>query len=187
MGADVEKTLQAVRDGHIEAYAEIVRSYQEELWRIAAYALRDIGDTEDLVQRVFVRAYLKLGSYESGRDFGVWLRTIARNMVREELRSRVREERRLAAYQEHLAAQLEEPAAEEGRRDRLRQALERCRQELAPAAARALELRYERALSFEAVAEDLGRTVAAVRQLLGRVRLTLRRCIEQKSAEEATA
>lgn len=57
MSADLEAVIRAVREGDIDAYAGIVRRHQEELWRIAAFALRDATDTEDLVQRVFVRAY----------------------------------------------------------------------------------------------------------------------------------
>ena len=108
-------------------------------------------------------------------------------MVREELRSRERESRRLTAYREHLAARFADPVAAEARGERLRRALERCRAELPPASARAVELRYEQSRDFEAVARELGRTVAAARQLLGRVRLSLRRCIEQKAAEEVSA
>jgi RNA polymerase sigma-70 factor (ECF subfamily) len=180
----LDSVIQAVRQGRVEAYAAVVRRHQEEIWQIAAYSLRDASETEELVQRVFVQAYTRLGSYELGRDFGAWLRAIARNMVREELRERERESRRLAAYQVHLAERFEDPAAEDGRQERLRRALARCRGELAPAAARAVALRYEQALDFEAVARDLGRTVAAARQLLGRVRLALRRCIEQRASSE---
>jgi RNA polymerase sigma-70 factor, ECF subfamily len=187
MNADLDDVIRAVREGRVEAYAAVVRRHQEEVWRIAAYALRDASETEELVQRVFVQAYTKLGSYQLDRDFGAWLRTIARNMAREELRERERESRRLAAYREHLAARFDEPASAEDRQEKLRQALARCRGELAPAAARAVELRYEQALDFEAVARDLGRTVAAARQLLGRVRLNLRRCIEQRASEEVTS
>ena len=187
MDSEIDDLIRAVREGQVEAYAAVVRRYQEEIWRIAAYALRDMTETEDLVQRVFVQAYTKLDTYEPGRDFGVWLRTIARNMVREELRNRERLSRRLAAYQEHLAARFESPNDAEIRQAQLRQALARCRQRLAPAAARAIELRYERALDFEALARELGRTVAAARQYLGRVRLSLRRCIEKNASEEGAA
>ena len=79
----LDSVIQAVRQGRVEAYAAVVRRHQEEIWQIAAYSLRDASETEELVQRVFVQAYTRLGSYELGRDFGAWLRAIARNLVRE--------------------------------------------------------------------------------------------------------
>lgn len=186
MVLDLEKAVLAVCNGHIDSYAIVVRHCQEDVWRIAAFALHDVSDTEDLVQRVFVQAYTKLGEYQPGRGFQPWLRAIARNMVREELRVRERRGRHMAAYDQQVIAQLEPEAAFDSRQDRLRRALEHCRKELAPAAARAVELRYEQAMGFEAIAADLGRTVAAARQLLGRVRLSLRRCIEEHSSKETS-
>ncbi|MHC4916796.1 MAG: RNA polymerase sigma factor [Planctomycetota bacterium] len=180
MNPKVEHIVESVRGGQVEAYALVVRAYQQQVWRIVAYALRDISGTEDLVQQVFVQAYMKLDSYRSGRDFGAWIRTIARNLVREELRRRGREERRLRVYGEQLAARLEESGAAERRDEQLRQALAECREQLAPSAARAVEMRYERSMSFDEVARALDRTVAAARQMLARIRLSLRRCIEKK-------
>jgi DNA-directed RNA polymerase specialized sigma24 family protein len=51
-------------------------------------------------------------------------------------------------------------------------------------AARALELRFEEALSVEQVAAALGRTAAATRQLLFRARAAVRACIERRLAVE---
>ena len=53
MTADVEATIEEVLSGRIDAYADIIRRYQDEIWRIVAFALRDVATTEDLVQQVF--------------------------------------------------------------------------------------------------------------------------------------
>ncbi|MHC4505763.1 MAG: RNA polymerase sigma factor [Planctomycetota bacterium] len=90
MGENVKLAIDAVLGGRIEAYAEVVRAYQSDVWRVAAYALRDVSTTEDLVQQVFVYAYMSLESYDADRDFGVRLRSIARNLVRNEIRRSAR-------------------------------------------------------------------------------------------------
>jgi len=180
MSAEIDQALGAVRAGRVEAYAVVMRRYQQEVWRIVAFALRDIEATEDLVQRVFIRAYFKLDGFEPGGDFGAWVRAIARNLVREELRRGEREERRLRVYHQHLAARLADDAAAGEREERLRAALADCRGQLSGDAERALAMRYEQDLGFETIARELGRTVAAARQMLARVRLSLRQCIEEK-------
>jgi RNA polymerase sigma-70 factor (ECF subfamily) len=175
------RAVESVRAGRVEDFALVVRHYQQDVWRLAAWALRDVSGTEELVQEVFVKAYLALDSFRADGDLGAWLRTIARNQVREELRRRAREDRRLKVYGEELAARLVDEAsaaAAEDRAGRLREALSRCRQKLADDAAQAVRLRYEDALGFEDIAARLGRSAAAVKQLLVRARLALRRCVE---------
>ena len=182
----MEQTVERVRAGQIEAFAEIVREYQHQVWRIAAHALRDVAATEDLVQQVFVNVYFKLDQYQSGRDFGAWVRSIARNQVRKAIRDGMRDARKQRLYGEFLAAGLEEEgarASEQERQQALREALARCREHLSPAAAQALDLRYRRTLGFDEIAAALQRTVAATRQLLGRTRVALRRCVEQRMAQ----
>ena len=183
MTADVEATIEEVLSGRIDAYADIIRRYQDEIWRIVAFALRDVATTEDLVQQVFVDAYTNLGSYERGRDFGPWLHTMARNAVRKEIRRSAREGRKLRAYHEHLAERLEGTADAGGHEERLRGALEKCREKLSPSASKALDLRYTRSMGFGEIAEALGRTIEATRQMLWRVRAALRRCIEERTAQ----
>lgn len=180
----IDAVVARVTAGDVEAYAEVIQRYQGVAWRIAAFALRDQAATEDLVQQVFVSAYEHLASYQQGRDFGAWLRTIARNQVRKELRRQGRDVRKLRSYHAYLTARFERADEDELRahEERLRQALARCREELAAPSQSALQLRYEQAQGFAAVAEALGRTVAATRQLLTRTRLALRQCIEQRMA-----
>ncbi len=184
-------TAQAVAQvlaGDVEAYASLVQAHQQQVWRLAAYALRDRAATEDLVQQVFLTAYEKLDRYDPERDFGAWLRTIARNQVRNELRRTARETRWMSRYRDHVERRLERSAGAEAAEEadevaeELREHLAECRKELAEPARRALALRYEQSQGFDEIAEALGRTVAATRQLLTRVRLALRRCLEARRA-----
>lgn len=173
-GADA--LVERVLSGRLEAYAEIVRLYQRDVWKVVTAMLHDAKVSEDLVQQVFVNAYTHLEQYQRGSDLGVWIRSIARNQVRQELRSRSRETRRLQVYRRHLVERLND----EGRgQEELSEALRRCREKLPAHSAEVLDLRYGQALSFERIAAGLGRSVEATRQLLSRVRLMLRDCIER--------
>ena len=177
---EADRIVTEVLGGRIEAYAGIVRLYQRDVWRVVAALLRDARQTEELVQQVFVDAFAVLGRYEAGRDFGAWIKSIARNLVREELRRRDRESRHLRAYRNHLESRLRDDAGAEQHARRLSEAHAKCRERLADTARQALDLHYGESRSHEEIAVVLGRSVEAVRQLLFRIRLSLRDCIERR-------
>jgi RNA polymerase sigma-70 factor (ECF subfamily) len=183
-GADeVARTIARIRAGEVELYAELVRRHRQEVLRVVVLMLADPARTESIVQQAFVNAYEALGSFRPGEDFGRWLRTIARNLVRDELRRLARERGHLALYREHVLATLEGADHGERREQALAQALAECRTRLAPTASTAIQLRYDQERSFDEIAAALGRRTDAVRQIVTRARVVLKLCIEKKLAE----
>jgi RNA polymerase sigma-70 factor (ECF subfamily) len=178
---EADRIAAEVLAGDTQAFAGLVRLYQQTVWRIAAALLRDRDATEALVQQVFVDAYFHLDQYAPGTDFGAWIRTIARNALRKDLRSAVREDRRLAAYRRRLAERLRAEAA--GARDDSEEyvaALRGCRQLLPPRDAELVRMRYENGLSFEVIAKAQGQSPEAVQRMISRIRCRLRECIRTK-------
>jgi len=175
---ETDSIVVRVLGGEIDAYEAIVRAYQQEVWKVVAAMLFDAQRTEDLVQKAFINAYQHLHQYQRGRDFGVWLKEIARNQVRQELRRSAREDHRLEVYHTHLLHTYDAPATS-ALADALAEALRDCTQMLPPASAKVVELRYQSGLNFGEIAALLGRTVAATRQQLARIRLALRDCLEK--------
>jgi RNA polymerase sigma-70 factor (ECF subfamily) len=149
-------------------------------WQRARRVFEDpkVVDVQGLVQQSFVTAFESLDRYTAGRDLGAWLRGIARNLVREELRRSSRESHRLQLYRDYLAALYADEVAADDEAGRLERALRRCRERLTATAARALALHYEQGLGLAEVAQAIGRTVVATRQLLFRTRTALRLCVE---------
>lgn len=178
---EADRIVAQVLAGDTPAFAGLVRLYQQALWRIAAALLRDRDATEALVQQVFVDAYFHLDQYATGTDFGAWIRTIARNALRKELRSAAREDRRLATYRRRLAERLRAEAA--GTRDDSEAyvaALRGCRQLLSPRDAELVRMRYETGLSFEEIARVQGQSPEAVQRMISRIRGRLRECIQDR-------
>lgn len=178
---EADRLVREVLAGDTAAFAGLVRMYEADVWRVGAALLRDRGATENLVQQAFLDAYAHLAQYRPGTDFGAWLRTVARNRVRKELRTAAREDRRLEVYRGQLEERLR--ATEPGPRDDADEylaALRGCRQELPPPDADLIRLRYERGLSFEAIGRKRGQTAEAVQRMVSRVRFRLRACIEGK-------
>ncbi|MFC1587713.1 RNA polymerase sigma factor [Planctomycetota bacterium] len=179
MVKDVEGIIKQVLAGQREAYAELIRRYQQEVWGVVAYMLNDIKSTEEKVQDVFVTAYMKLDTFRAGGDFGRWIKAVARNMVREEMRFNIREKRRLKTYYTLVTERFNDPAAAESRDASFKEALQRCREKLDRASVMVLELRYRESLSFNDIAHKLGRSIGATRKMLSRIRLMLRACIQE--------
>ena len=178
---EADRVVAEVLAGNTQAFADLVRLYQEVVWRIAAALLRDRDATENLVQQVFVDAYFHLDQYAPGTDFGAWIRTVARNRLRKELRTAGREDRRLATYRERLAERLRaEAAGPRDDSDAYVAALRGCRELLAPRDAALVRMRYEKGLSFEAIAKSQGQTPEAVQRMISRIRFRLRECIQNK-------
>jgi RNA polymerase sigma-70 factor (ECF subfamily) len=178
---EANRIVEEVLAGDTAAFAGIVRLFQQSVWRIAAVILRDRDATENVVQQVFVDAYLHLDQYEPGTDFGAWIRTVARNRLRKELRTASREDRRLARFRELLLERLRSEAS--GQRDDsdlYLAALHDCRAQLGQRDSMLLSMRYETGMSFEAIANHQGQTPDAVQRMISRIRIRLRECIQQK-------
>lgn len=179
----LDELIALVRGGNVELYEEIVRRYQRQVAWIASSLLDDHHAVEDLVQQVFVNAYVALPQFERGRDFGRWIRTIARNAVREELRRRSRYGHRLRTYYETLTARMANDENASYHEEMLSGALRQCMEQLAPDAADLVRQRYTEGKDFDALAGQLGTSASAVRNRLCRVRAKLRECIERKLAQ----
>jgi RNA polymerase sigma-70 factor (ECF subfamily) len=175
---EADRIVRRVLAGDLDAFAGLIRLYEAEVWRIAATLVRDWAATEALVQQAFIDAYAHLHGYQLGTDFGAWIRTLTRNRLRKELRTLTRAEQRLATYREQLAERLraEEPGRDDS--DLYLAALRSCREELPEDEAAILQLRYEKGLSFEAIAARRKTTPAAVQRAISRIRFRLRACIE---------
>jgi RNA polymerase sigma-70 factor (ECF subfamily) len=181
--ATVDGLIARVRRGESALYGEIVRRYRPAVRRVAMLMLADGLVTENVVQQTFIRAYERLDDFRPGQEFGHWLKAIARNLVRDELKKSSRERGRMALYRDYLLARLS--AEEHGERNEvmLAEALAHCRSRLPGTAARAIELRYDQELPYEEVAAALGRSPEATRQIVTRARIALKQCIQKRLAE----
>ena len=71
------------QNGNRRAFDLLVIRHKAQIYRIARHYIGNAADALDIVQDTFVAAWLALGSYDNGRDFGAWLRTIALNKCRD--------------------------------------------------------------------------------------------------------
>ena len=74
--------------GSQAAYRELVRRYQGPVLNLVAHMVRDRSEAEDLTQEVFVKAFARLGTYDTTRRFASWVFKIAHNHTIDHLRRR---------------------------------------------------------------------------------------------------
>ena len=173
--------IETVRSGRHDAFAELVRRYQGEVWKVVAGMLSGVHRSQDLVQQVFIGAFFALDSFDTAREFGPWIRTLARNEVRQHFRSLEREGRRLEIYQQQLLTHLADTEAE-ARQSEREARLACCLEELDGPVAEAVRWRYEGGMDFSEIGRRLERSADAARVMIGRARVVLRDCIERPTA-----
>ena len=129
---------------------------------------------EDLAQEVFLKAYLKLSSFDTSRRLSSWLFRIAHNTALDALRrSRVRALPAADPLELDGRAAAATTAPDPVETEALGVALESALAQLRPEFRAAIVLRYEEGLPFEEVAHVLGVPEATARSFVHRARKQL--------------
>ena len=68
-----------VQSGDAESFAMLVERYEQKMLRYTKRFLFQMEDTEDLVQEVFLKAFVNIKSVDTTRKFSSWLYRIAHN------------------------------------------------------------------------------------------------------------
>ena len=168
-----------------ELFVEQVREHHAGLRGFVRSLGVDPPWVDDLAQEAFIVAYNRLDEYDHDRDFGAWLRGIARNLVINERRKNARRKRILSDNLTDVLVSTSSVAEEEEREigdnglARMK-ALKECIATLPEKSLQMMRSRYEDDLSAQDIAERYGMKPPAVRKALERVRASLRKCMEDR-------
>jgi RNA polymerase sigma-70 factor (ECF subfamily) len=145
-------------------------------------------DAEDAIQDTWMKAYLRLNTFDGRAQFATWLTRIAINsslMILRRKRSHPETSMEIAdgdTWQQFeiadQAKNAEEVYATHERLERLRRAIRR----LTPTLRNVLEMHQSSDSSLKEVSEFAGISVAATKSRLLRARKTLRRSFERKES-----
>ena len=171
-----------VRAARDELFTDLVKDHQASL-RVFVRSLGvEPGWVDDLAQDTFVVAYREMDSYNPDRDFGKWLRGIARNLVRNELRKQGRHRRILhESLSQHLLnlAENKEDQVDVTQLSALRD----CVEQLPGRSRELVRSRYFEGWDATILADKFEMKAATVRQTLLRIRRQLYQCINQRVKE----
>lgn len=91
MDARDAAAIQAVLEGDVDRYAELVDRHQTAALRVALSLLGNYEEARDACQEAFVSAYRSLARFRGGAEFSTWLYRIVVNECRDALRRRARQ------------------------------------------------------------------------------------------------
>lgn len=167
-----EQALIAAAKANPQNFSAIYDLYFD---RIYAYAYNHTGqhaDAEDVTAQAFKQAFENLGRFEwRGVPFGAWLYRITSNIITGQLRK----SRPSAPFEEAIETPGGTPTPEESflTGERNSELLAMVRQ-LPDYQRQAIMLRFGQNLSYAEIADSIGRTEGAVKQLIHRGLSTMR-------------
>ena len=182
----IDEAVCRVRNGDHGAFEIVVREFERPLRAWLAGCGPPGVDVDEIAQKTFVAAFSRLNEYCAGTDFGAWLFTIARFQLKTEA-TRLR---RIADYHARyrlnlLQRELDRQSNERPRLDRVRlEHLEKCVETMGEHLTRFITWRYDEEIPLDEMASRSGRSIAAVKKQLWKIRRTLKECVERRMAIE---
>jgi RNA polymerase sigma-70 factor (TIGR02952 family) len=162
---DVWALVHRAQDGDAEAFGELYDHYVTMVHRYVYHRVGDRATAEDVTSETFVRALRRIDSLSfQGRDVGAWLVTIARNIIRDHVKSsRFRLEVTTADMRDA-------DRATDGPEDAVLQHLTNqqllaCVQQLGSEQQECIVLRFLHGLSVSETAEIMGKKDGAIKAL----------------------
>jgi len=156
-------------------FAELYEQHFHHVYAYVARRVRDRAEVQDLTAQVFHRALANLGKFKwRGSPFAAWLYRIASNAIADQAKQKMREstEQPNTASQSSTATDLE--------------AVERCARlfsavdKLPEDQRRVIVMRFADEQSIREIADELGRSEGAVKQLQFRALENLRNRLNEK-------
>jgi len=141
-------------------FAELYELHFDRVYSYVARRVRDRAETQDLTAHVFQQALANLGKFKwRGAPFAAWLYRIASNAIADHARRYMRETNDLQSTTETTAASVDLEDVE--RRARLFRAVDK----LPDDQRRVIVLRFAEEKSIREIADELGRSEGAIKQL----------------------
>jgi len=176
--------IERAKKGDIDAYQSIYDLFSRKVLNFIYRMVASIEEAEDLTQETFVTVYQKLESLKDDDKFEPWLFRIARNYVYQKYRKRVPptvsvdsqdEEGRSAS---ELADERKDPQ-EEFQAEELDDVIRAVVLELPEKYREVFVLSAIQDLSYQEIAEIVGRSLASVKTDIHRARLQVRKRVKE--------
>jgi RNA polymerase sigma-70 factor (ECF subfamily) len=162
---DVWALVRRAQDGDAEAFGELYDHYVTLVHRYAYHRVGDRATAEDVTSETFVRALRRIDSLSfQGRDVGAWLVTIARNIIRDQVKSgRYRLEVSTADMRD--ADRVTEGPEDAVVQKLTNEQLMSCVQQLGSEQQECIALRFLQGMSVSETAEIMGKKEGAIKAL----------------------
>jgi RNA polymerase sigma-70 factor (ECF subfamily) len=185
---ELERLVVAAREGDRGAFDELVRRTYVDAYTLAVRLTANEEDARDVVQEAYLRAWKGIGNFRGDAQFSTWMYRITANaaytLVQKRRRRRVEPLETADEPAELRIEALPEAAAESAL---LLGQLSDAIAQLPPKVRSVVVLKDVYGLSHEAIAEELGISVAAAKVRLHRGRRKLRDILFEEPGRSAHA
>ncbi len=93
-----EEIAAQVQKGDVDAFQLLVERYEQKIGRYARRFLFDGDEAKDLVQEVFIKAYVNIRGFDTDRRFSPWLYRIAHNEFVNALKKKTKERANVSLF-----------------------------------------------------------------------------------------
>jgi len=165
--------LEQAIQGNMDAFTELVETYQRPVFNLCYRMLGDAQEAEDAAQETFWRAYQGIKKYDTNRSFATWLLSIAAHYCIDQQRKRKLPMVDIDILPEEDAP---DPAPNPEKvisKQMENKVLHKLLDKLQPQDRAAIVLRYWYEMSEEEIASTLQLTASAVKSRLFRARRQL--------------
>jgi len=177
-----EYLMEMLSAGREDALAELVRRYQQDVFRFSLHYLKNVEIAKEMTQETFLRVFAARDRFDVSRRFKPWLLCIARNLCLNEIKRKKAVQ--METLEEYASASREESGdvlqsaadgpAELLMADERRAALWKALNGLPEEAREIVKLRFFERMSARDIAEIVDSTEGAVRTRLHRILRQLR-------------
>lgn len=173
-----EEIARLVQRGQVEVFQVLIERYDPKMTRYAKRFLFIGDDAKDLVQEVFIKAYVNIQSFDVSRRFSPWLYRIAHNEFVNAIKKRQKERENVSLFDfdnlfPHLFAK--ETADGEMEQKEIRDVLDGSLNKLKPKYREPLVLYYFEEMDYKAIADILHISVSTVGVRLQRGKAMLKK------------
>jgi RNA polymerase sigma-70 factor (ECF subfamily) len=184
LNGDETALIRAAQAGDQDAFAQLVRAYDQSVLRLAMNLLRSPEDAQDVYQEAFLRVYRNLNNFRFDCSFHTWLYRIVTNLCLDQMRKRKvrREEPTVVTTAEGPVDRMD--TAVEQRVDgdpqrhlfsgQLRKRVKEVLSGLTPRERMVFELRHYQGLRLRKIGEILGTSEEAAKNCLFRANQKMR-------------
>lgn len=179
-----EEIAAEVQHGDIEAFQLLVERYDQKMGRYARRFLFDSDEAKDLVQEVFIKAYVNIQGFDTDRRFSPWLYRIAHNEFVNALKKKKKDKANISLFDlDVLLPSIKLTAKETAdggfNRHELKKMLEGSLDRIPQKYREPLVLYYFEEMDYKEIADVLRIPVSTVGVRLQRGKIMLRKLVPQ--------
>lgn len=174
-----EEIAKEAQQGDGESFGLLVARYEQKLVRYAKKFIFNGEDAKDIVQEVFIKAYVNIQSFDAGRSFSSWIYRVAHNEFINAIKKKNKEKLSFLNLDVLLPAPVAlETADGDLSRQELKKMLDDCLGKLDLKYREPLVLYYFEEMDYKEIAEILSVPVSTIGVRLARGKAMLKKIVK---------